>query len=287
MRGKIRVRQATGPSDMVGIAKLLFQKDKPFVPVTSLARLNDLCKTGTPHDGSFLVASINDDPQFRCCTSYQHWAFGCGDADADPKLDVSVYELASTLVRDPMGGFDPPGVTMQQVLAFARILEIIGAGIFRPEVERGAPDAEGQYYCLIACILAGNRRSTTGLTNLGMTRVSAFPAWLEYEHRTWVTRRSNRKERDIKKEATYLWLSPQGARDFITRMIPIADGRQPISRPSKNKPGMSEEFLVDFETPAIRQLRTVCGSIEAAARHFDYSLLSPPPARFRVGDSVY
>ncbi len=90
---------------------------------------------------------------------------------------------------------------------------------------------------MIACIVAANEASYIGLSGLGMVPITKFPRWLEYEHRTWFPK-LDETIRAIEKEAQYLWLPQEAARNFVERMIPIADGKKLISRRKRKEPGI-------------------------------------------------
>jgi hypothetical protein len=128
------------------------------------------------------------------------------------------------------------------------------------------------------------QRSGLGLgeDGIGMIPITTPPKWLEYEHRTWFPKKDVRN-RIIDNEAHYLWLPPDVAQKFITKMIPVADGRRAIKRLI----GDPEEFLVEYDTPAIKILREEYGSIEAAVEAFDYSIFKAPPSCARIGDAFF
>lgn len=161
----IVIRRVEESAEKLGIAHLLYERDGPFVPVTPLAVLRS--------STTFFKASLAGQP-LRAASSYEEWLEGC-DEPGDPL--TSVYELASSIVREPLGGFASP--SLQQLFSAVRLLDILYSRI--PE-QGERPDS---FVSVVAAIAAQNARSLAGMRGLGMVPVDPLPRWLEYEHRSW------------------------------------------------------------------------------------------------------
>jgi hypothetical protein len=186
-----------------------------------------------------------------------------------PAPEIAVYELASSIVHDPLGGFQQP--SLQQVFAFVRLLDMLYA-------YTGASDAGA--LCVIAAIAAGNTRSMDGMTALGMERITELPRWMDYEHRSWFPRLEAKEDRQVGAEACYLWLPPDAAKSVFELVAPYVDQGQPLKRNGrKGTPaeGTIEEYELEVDVGPVRDLLAEHGSLAAAVTHFPFQLLRPPP----------
>jgi hypothetical protein len=83
------------------IAELLYSDDKAFVPITPLLGFDA---------SEFYYATASDaSDDIRACSSYQLWLEGLETPNFDERLKIPVYELSSSLVRSPLGGFGACG----------------------------------------------------------------------------------------------------------------------------------------------------------------------------------
>jgi hypothetical protein len=268
MEKSIVIRDVMGSRDKNMIAELLFEQDDPYFPLASLTEISD-------DESTFFGACPGGTDDIRACSSYKYWLIGSNDKTAGEAQDIQVVELAATLVRKPLGGFKPPMVTMQQLLTFARLMDLLGAEF---------DQADGKF-CLLSCIATKNCASMAGLTGIGLEPIKTLPRWLQYEHRTWFPRLSE-QERRVHEEAQYLWMPPEAARSLVGRMAAIDAGRN-ISRANIDDPELTEDFAVKFETNAIRNIKETYGSLKAASESFNYEILQPPPSYARFGDGFF
>ncbi len=261
MAGKLRISRTEKAAERVQVAHLLYKGDKPFVPITPLTILRD--------STTFLKAQLDANQDIRAASSYELWLAGCDDEHAAGP-EIAVCELASSIVHDPMGGFEQP--SLQQVFAFVRLLDMLYA-------YTGASDTGA--LCVIAAIAAGNTRSMDGMTALGMERIAALPRWMDYEHRSWFPRLKDKEDRQIDAEASYLWLPPDAAKSVFELLVPYVDQSQPLKRKGrKGTPaeGTIEEYELEVDIgPAVRDVLEEHGSLAAAVTHFPFQLLRPPP----------
>jgi hypothetical protein len=269
---KIIVRNADGEEHKRAIAELLFERDNAYVPVTPLTEVDEIDAESSKAP-RFFVASIDDRP-IRACASYAEWILGA-DAEGDAESSYTqVFELASTLVRKPLGGFSNP--TMQQILAFARIMEIIGLDL---------DQTEGRI-CIIACIARENDESRSGIAAIGMEPLWRLPRWMRYEHRVWFPKMKRNKRRSRLSEGHYFWLPPASAKKFIESMIPYVEGKV-ISRRSLKDPAERELFVVDAVTETLKSLRKTYGSLRDAVGQLNFDMLREPPSLAKIGSGFF
>jgi hypothetical protein len=259
MRARIRVSRISQASHRLAVAHLLYEGDKQFVPITPLSVLAD--------STAFFKAVLDGSDQIRAACSYEQWLRGCDSASGAIDV-VNVYELASSVVRDPMGGFAEP--SLQQVFAFVRLLDIL-----YPYTPREASNNDA--VSVIAAIAAGNRASFAGMQELGMEPVDPLPRWLDYEHRSWFPRLSARGERRVADEAHYLWMPPAAARALFERLAPYADGQKTLARPSREHPQTTEAYDLEIAFMEYMALAEQYGSLSAAIPHIPFDILRPPP----------
>ncbi|MGA9567152.1 MAG: hypothetical protein WBS19_16635 [Candidatus Korobacteraceae bacterium] len=284
------------------MAALLFEKDTPFVPVTPIAHLPSDDRDRSNPSLSFFGAFPPKQTSVRAITSHDHWLTGCNGEGRNPGDDVEVYELATSLVRRPLGGFpqEAPSVSMQQIFTFVRALHILGPSIGDGE--------SSNRHCIMASIAALNEESYRGLTNIGMVPVPVkdFPRWLKYEHRTWFANLRPRKNMDgrpvddrpadvIEREARYLWLPPDAARRLFRRVAPLVD-HETLSKPSIDDATKIEHFEFTFDIPILQNLVQGLAedepkSFRSALAHprFDalFETLVPPPQHARIGSEIF
>jgi hypothetical protein len=298
MSGAITIRHCIS-DDAVQMAALLFEKDTAFVPVTPIAHLPSDDRDLSDRSLSFFGAVPPDKNSVRAITSHVHWLTGCNGDGRNPLEDIEVYELATSLVRRPLGGFsqEAPSVSMQQIFTFVRTVHILGPSI----VDGGDTPSK---HCIMASIAALNEDSYRGLTNIGMIKIppADFPRWLKYEHRTWFPRKAkddqpvdDRPPEMIDGEAKYLWLPPDAARSLFHRIAPFVDG-EPLSKPKIDDPASIENFELSFDIPIVRSL--VKGLVDAEPKSFRAALahpsfdalfetLVPPPQHARIGSGIF
>jgi hypothetical protein len=272
----ITIKPANEPAQKRQIAELLFEKDQPFIPVTSLGSLHGPAPF-------FFGATLEPDGAVRATASYSEWLSGCNRGEMPGTADTTVFELASSLVRDPLGGFEAPVPTMQQTLTFARLMAIMGADLFPREMDE--PSSQDGT-CIITAIARQNRRSRDGMLAAGMTKVEALPRWLQYEHRSWFQKLDSDRDRNVEQEAEYFWFSESAVRIFMTFMAPYVDGK-PLSRQSRRDKSVTEEFLLVFDIPVVARLIKAFGSLQAAADRVDLTRLRPPPDLAIIGDGTF
>jgi hypothetical protein len=272
----IVIKEANAPAERRQIAELLFEKDQPFIPVTSLGSLHGPAPF-------FFGAALGPDGAVRAAASYSEWLSGCNRGETPGAADTTVFELASSLVRDPLGGFETPIPTIQQALTFARLMAIIGADLFPRETDEPG-SVEGA--CIITAIARQNRRSREGMLAAGMTKVETLPRWLQYEHRSWFQKLDSDRDRNVEQEAEYFWFSEPAVRKFMTAMAPYVDGKA-LGRRSRHDKNVSEEFLLVFDVPNVTRLVKAFGSMQAAAAQFDLTRLRPPPDLAIIGDGTF
>lgn len=237
-----RISRIAKAAERVQVAHLPYEGDKPFVPITPLTILRD--------STTFFKAQLDADRGIRAASSYELWLAGCDDEQAAGP-EIAVCELASSVVHDPLGGFQRP--SLQQVFAFVRLLDMLYA-------YTGASDAGA--LCVIAAIAAGNTRSMDGMTTLGMERITELPRWMDYEHRSWFPRLEAKEDRQVGAEASYLWLPPDAAKS-VFELAPAE--------------GTIEEYELEVDIGPVRDLLAEHGSLAAAVTHFPFQLLRPPP----------
>ncbi len=264
--GTIVIRRVEESAEKLKIAHLLYEKDNPFVPVTPLAVL----RTST----TFFKASFAGEP-LRAASSYEEWLEGC-DAPGEPL--TMVFELASSIVREPLGGFATP--SLQQLFASVRLLDILYSRI--PE-GTGQPDSP---VSVVASIAAQNDRSLNGMRGLGMVPVDPLPTWLEYEHRSWFPKLQGDLQRRVDAEAHYLWMPPDAARALFRTLAPVLDGTQPLSRLDRQA-GTPEQHALQIDVTAFGEIRDRYGSYAAAAEEMPFHLLRQPPRFARLNGGQF
>jgi hypothetical protein len=261
MKGTIEVRQVGTSAQKAQIARLVYDQDRRFAPVTPLATLN----TST----TFLMATMKGETAIRAASSYEEWLSGC---DKTMRGDCTVYELASSIVRSPMGGFEP--LALHHVFTFARLVNIVA--------EYLSPEAAGKKISVIAAIAAGNDASRTNMKSIGMTEITPWPRWLDYEHRAWFPR-LEKEPREPEREAVYLWFAPDAVRKFMERIEPYADGGKPLERPNEDDSSITEPFGIDLNLLALDDLKGRYGSLKAALKKIPYAkIFAPPPDLARL-----
>lgn len=299
MSGAITIGHCTS-NDAAQMAALLFEKDTPFVPVTPIAHLPSDHRDRSDPSLSFFGAVPPGESSVRAITSHDHWLTGCNGDSRNPHDDVEVYELATSLVRRPLGGFsqEAPSVSLQQIFTFVRTVHILGPSI-------GDDGDTSNKHCIMASIAALNENSYRGLINIGMIPVPAadFPRWLKYEHRTWFANLRGKDDQPvddrpaevIDREAKYLWLPPDAARRLFHRIAPFVD-HEPLSKPNIDDPATIEHFELSFDIPIVWDL--VQGLVEVKSKSFRAALahpsfdalfetLVPPPQHARIGSDIF
>jgi hypothetical protein len=258
MTNVIEINNVESSVEKIQIVNLLYEKDSKFVPITPLAALDDGSVT------TFYKATIGPAGHIRAASSFEEWLSGC-----DRKTMASpctVYELASSIVRNPMGGFEKP--SLQQIFAFVRLVAIMDPFIF-------AEDRRGAKISVIASIAAGNRQSLTGMSQLGMIPVRPRPKWLHYEHRAWFPKLRNKKRSP--NEARYLWLPGDRVKTFMKAVAPYASGKKELQRESRTSAGVIEKYKVDIAIAEYANLIGHFGTLEAAIEVIPYDIFGPPP----------
>lgn len=241
----------------ISILELYCIFTSPFVPITPLAALSA--------SQTFFKATMDGaGGEIRAASSYDEWLVGC---DTAGERRTTVYELASSLVREPMGGFDDP--PLQHMFVFARLVAIVSAHLGQP-----GGSVNGDRISVIAAIAAGNKRSLGAMKELGMERVETLPRWLDYEHRAWFPLIGPERPQD---EADYLWLPGAAAKKVLARLSPFASGERPLRRPNRDAPTSTEAFRVAIDTNDYRNLLDERGSIGTAVAAIDPAMFVPPP----------
>jgi hypothetical protein len=175
-----------------------------------------------------------------------------------------------------MGGFDASSKSLQHIFTFARLIDIVAMYL--------SPEAQGKTVSVIAAIAAGNGRSFGNMKAIGMTEVAPWPRWLDYEHRAWFPKLTE-KARDRDTEATYLWFPPDAIRTFMSEVEPYVSGRQLLQRKSRQDPGRTESYGVSLDGLLAYEdiVGRFDGSLEKAIRHIPYaSLFTAPPDLARL-----
>ena len=127
------------------IAELLYSDDKAFVPLTPMLLFDN---------SEFYYATASDAPDdIRACSSYQLWLEGLETPDFDERLKIPVYELSSSLVRSPLGGFGAYGPSLQELFMFIRILAIAGY------LDKDDPLSR---VCVLSAVVSKNEKSLAG-----------------------------------------------------------------------------------------------------------------------------
>jgi hypothetical protein len=291
MSGVITIRHCSS-KDAPQMAALLFEKDTAFVPVTPIAHLPSKDRDRSDPSLSFFGAIPPGVTSLRAITSHDHWLTGCNGAGSNRHDDVEVYELATSLVRRPLGGLpqEAPSMSMQQLFTFVRTVHILGLSIGDGE--------SSNKHCIMASIAAMNGDSYKNLTDIGMIPVPMenFPRWLKYEHRTWCVNLAPENKRDdrpvemIDQEAKYLWLPPDAALSLFRRAAPLVDG-SPLSRPSRDYPGKIEDFQFRFDIPIVQDLvaefKNFAAAVEAPRFQALFKTLVPPPQHARIEEEIF
>jgi hypothetical protein len=261
MAGKLRISRIAEAAERVQVAHLLYEGDKPFVPITPLTILRE--------SSTFFKAQLDTDrSSIRAASSYELWLAGCDDERAAGP-EIAVFELASSIVHDPLGGFQAP--SLQQVFAFVRLLDMLYA------YTRANDSGE---LCVIAAIATANTKSMTGMTELGMEPIEDLPRWMDYEHRGWFPRLENKEARQVEAEARYLWLPPEAAKALFELLAPFVDRQQYLKRSGKKgtpEEGTTQEYELDVDIGPVRDLLAENNSMAAAIAQFPFQILRPPP----------
>jgi hypothetical protein len=260
---------ACSADEAAAMAALIFEKDTPFVPVIPLASL----AAEHPPEGSArgYFGAYVDGAGIRALTAYEHWIEGCDSKDADRADDIAIYELAASVVRHPLGGFDVNVLSLQQVFIFVRLAAILFDALVSETPQR---------HCILACVAATNTQSLLGLTSLGFLRVEELPKWLKYEHRYWFPKYDGepavgRDQAQIDSEGVYLWAPPSAVKALFATIAPYVDGEK------------TESFALEVDTLMLRVLRENFGSLARALDHLKYDCLVPPPPFVRIGEDVF
>src|SRR5262249_45980666 len=177
----------------------------------------------------------------------------------------------SSIVRRPMGGFDAPSKSLQHIFTFARLIDIVAMYL--------SAEAKGKQLSVIAAIAAGNSQSLDNMKAIGMTEITSWPRWLDYEHRAWFPKLTD-KPRNPDKEAIYLWFPPDEIRTFMADVEPYVAGRRLLQRRSRQDPSRIESYRVELEGLLAYEdlLGHFDGSLEKAITNIPYaSLFTGPP----------
>jgi hypothetical protein len=265
MDGVIRIDQVETQAEKAQIANLLYEEDSQFVPVTPLATLN--------HSTTFLKATVDRENAIRAASSYDTWLVGCDEA---MRTNCDVYELASSIVRKPIGGFKPPSKALHHIFTFARLVNIVAMYL--------SSEASGMKVSVIAAIAAGNKQSLDNMKSIGMCEIAAWPRWLDYEHRAWFPKLAD-EPRAAEQEATYLWFPPTAIRDFLNDVKPYVTGQKLLERKKLGEPEVTETYRVQLDQLLAYQdlVGYFDGSIEKAIEGIPYAdVFIEPPALARL-----
>ena len=138
------------------IAELLFSDDKAFVPLTPMLGFDA---------SEFYYATASDaSDDIRACSSYQLWLEGLDTPDFEEKLKIPVYELSSSLVRSPLGGFGAYGPSLQEFFMFIRILAIAGY------LDKDDPLSR---VCVLSAVVSKNDRSLAAMERVRAVEMEA------------------------------------------------------------------------------------------------------------------
>lgn len=261
MRNVIRINNVETSVEKIEIVNLLYEKDSKFVPVTPLAALDELT--------TFYKATMGEVGPIRAASSFEEWLSGCNRRAMDSSC--TVYELASSIVRNPMGGFEKP--SLQQIFAFVRLIAIL-------DPYASAESLGDTKISIVASIAAANKQSIHGMKQLGMIPVNPRPRWLRYEHRAWFPKLKTKKRPS--NEARYLWLPGDRAKAFLKTMIPYASGKKQMQRQSQTSKGVVEKYAVEIAVTEYENLAARFGSIDAAIDALPYDIFAPPPDLARL-----
>jgi hypothetical protein len=223
-----------------------------------------------------------DEAGIRALTAYEHWIEGCDSKNADRADDIAIYELAASVVRHPLGGFDVNVLSLQQVFIFVRLAAILVDALVSETPQR---------HCILACVAATNTQSLRGLTSLGFLRVDELPKWLKYEHRYWFPKYDgepavDRDQAQIDSEGVYLWASPSAVKALFATIAPYVDGEKTLDRRHRET-GETESFALEVDTLMLRVLRENFGSLAGALDLLRFDCLVPPPPFVRIGQDVF
>lgn len=261
----IQIDRVETSAEKIQIVNLLYEGDDQFVPITPLATLNA--------STTFLKASIDGKGDIRAASSSAEWLLGCDRATMQD--DCTVYELASSIVHSPMGGFKPPIPTLQQIFTFARLIDIL-APYIAPE------DGRKHRISVIAAIAAENDASLAGMEGIGMTDVASLPKWLDYEHRGWFPKIGKTRPTN---EARYLWFPGDRVKAFMESVAPYVGGAKAMQRESARKKGTVESFGIDIKLGEYSDLLgRFGGSLDEAVKNIPYDIFSEPPELARLNE---
>lgn len=265
MAGTIEIDRVETSAEKIQIVNLLYEGDRQFVPITPLATLNV--------STTFLKASIDGKGDIRAASSSAEWLRGCDRATmAD---DCTVYELASSIVRSPMGGFEDPFPSLQQIFTFVRLIDIL-APYIAPE------DGEKHRISVIAAIAAKNVESLAGMEGIGMTDVASLPKWLDYEHRGWFPKIGNTRPQS---EARYLWFPGDHVKAFMESVAPYIGGAKEMQRKNRKDKTIIESYRIDIKLGEYADLLgRFDGSLDEAVKNIPYDIFSEPPDLARLNE---
>lgn len=263
MAKTIQIDRVETSAEKIQIVNLLYEGDRQFVPITPLATLNV--------STTFLKANIDGKGDIRAASSSAEWLRGCDRATmAD---DCTVYELASSIVRNPMGGFEAPCPSLQQIFTFVRLIDILVPYI-APE------DGKKHRISVIAAVAAENVESLAGMEGIGMTDVASLPKWLDYEHRGWFPKIGKTRP---KSEARYFWFPGDRVKAFMTSVAPYVSGTKEMQRESRKDKTIIESYRIDIKLGEYSDLLgRFGGSLDEAVKNIPYDIFSEPPDLARL-----
>ena len=263
MARTIRIDRVETSAEKIQIVNLLYEGDRQFVPITPLATLNA--------STTFLKADMDGKGDIRAASSSAEWLRGCDRATMED--DCTVYELASSVVRSPMGGFEAPCPSLQQIFTFARLIDIL-APYIAPE------DGRKHRISVIAAIAAENAESLAGMEGMGMADVASLPKWLDYEHRGWFPKIGKTRP---KNEARYFWFPGDRVKAFMESVAPYVGGAREMQRKNRQDPTIIESYGIDIKLGEYSDLLgRFGGSLDEAVKNIPYDIFSPPPDLARL-----
>ena len=271
MSATIVIRRISETAEKVEVANLLYKNDGQFVPVTPLSFLRE--------STNFYKAVFDDVPEIRAASSYEEWLRGCAAGAETANADTTVYELASSIVHDPMGGFRDP--SLQQVFSFTRLMVILYPYLS----SRQTPLTEG--ISVVAAIAAANQRSHQAMLGLGMKPINPLPKWLEYEHRNWFPKLTAGSQRRIDEEAHYLWFPPEAVKTLFQRLAPYADGSKALVRKKHGDPTVTETYKIKIDVEEYGFIVAQFGSLSKALDEIPYEIFRAPPQCARLNGGTF
>lgn len=252
------------------IAELLYSDDKAFVPLTPML--------GFDASEFYYATGSDGSDDIRACSSYQLWLEGLDTPDFDETLKIPVYELSSSLVRSPLGGFGAYGPSLQELFMFIRILAIAGY------LDKDDPLSG---VCVLSAVVSKNDRSLAAMGRVCAVEMEAtdFPRWMLYEHRTWFPKYSE-ADRVIDEEARYFCFTGPTLKTFLERIALFLDNKAPLIRDGQDG-GKKEQYLVAFDIPEIRNILPDNGSYVDLVRNIATSNCVPPPKYAALGECAF